>query len=131
MPEPCLVSPPAPDMAPLRVSAPAELPKGLLTLAMSESSSVIVAETTVLAAPSPAAVMVAGPLPTSSNLSDPPVPLLNVVVKAVPLTVLNVIDPTVMGASSEIVRVAVGLLKIADAPTALGIDCGFQLVLRL
>jgi len=103
-----------------------------LTVATRESVKVIAAEMVKFPVPVAAGtLMVAGPLSVSSKVSDPLVPVVNEVVKALAASLLKVMEPTFWAASSVTVRFAVcaglELLKTAAAPVALGMVAGFQL----
>ena len=133
-PSPCLVNPPAPEIAAVRLSDPeAEVEAVPLTMAVRESTRMVGAEMVLFPVAPPMVVIVAGPAPAASKVSDPPVPAVSELLK-VPRSLLKRIDPTVCGPSRVIVRLAVcagfeavaAPLKIAIAPTPLGTLAGFQ-----
>jgi hypothetical protein len=75
VPAPSFVNPPAPDQAPVNVKAPEPLVVVvLLTVTITESLSVVVAEIVFTTSPVPPTVIAADPELTS-NVNEPPVPL--------------------------------------------------------
>src|SRR2546426_421057 len=133
---PFLVKPPAPLIAAVRLSAPAvEDAVVLSTAATRVSFSVIGAEMVKFPVPSAAGTLIiAGPAPIASKSTPPVVPVMMEVVNALVWSLLRTADPTVCTASAVTVRLAVwaglltlaALLKVALAPTALGMLAGFQ-----
>src|SRR4051812_20749138 len=133
VPGPSLVRPPVPVMLPVKLSKPAELlPAVEVTFTSTVSLNSMVAVISVWLVPVPLEVMVAGPLPAASKMSDAAseidAPLRIVLLELESFVKFS--EPTVKLQTlagqvapvppSETVRVPVGLGKMAAAPTALG-----------
>src|SRR5437899_2418516 len=117
-------------MAVVRFRLPdADVAVVLFTIAVSELLSTSAAEMVVCPVPAPVTVMVAPLAPPSRMSLDPVVPVVIELVKVEPMS--EEIDPTVKPVVPESTVTArfavVGLVKVAESPTPLGLVPPLQL----